>query len=70
MYFKGSDTGVSPTCNGAGRISTITMDITVESWSGSGATRSPSQLTAQYTVQAPASACSSLWNYFEATLTS
>ena len=70
MYFKGPDPGVSPLCNGATRISTITMDITVESWSGSGATRKPSQLTAQYTVQAPATTCNDLWNYFEATLTS
>ena len=46
------------------------MNITVESWSGTGATRRPQQLTAQYTVNAPASGCSELWNYFEATLTS
>jgi hypothetical protein len=69
MTFTGTDPGVIGPCDGVTTISTITMNITVLSWSGSGATRAPQQLTAQYTVAAPPTGSCSQW-YWEATLTS
>ena len=69
MSFTGPDPGVIGPCGGVTTISTITMNITVLSWSGSGATRAPQQLTAQYTVSAPPTGTCGQW-YWEATLTS
>ena len=69
MSFTGSDSGVARTCNGNPDPATITLNLTVASWSGSGATRKPQQLSGPYNVTAPATAGCSAW-HLQATLTS
>jgi hypothetical protein len=69
FFFTGPDSGVYGGCNGTPVISTITLNLTVVSWSGSGATRTPQQLSGPYNVTAPATGGCSAW-HLEATLTS
>ena len=75
LSFTGTDSGVVGNfCNGGGtasanRIATITLSLTVGSWSGSGATRRPQELSGPYDVYAPPSDGCPAW-HLEATLTS
>jgi len=66
--FTGTDSGVYG-CGSPPDPATITLNLTVVSWSGSGATRTPQQLSGPYNVTAPATAGCSAW-HLEATLTS
>ena len=64
--FTGTDSGVY----GCGSDpATITLNLTVVSWRGSGATRKPQQLSGPYNVTAQATGGCSAW-HLEATLTS
>jgi len=64
--FTGIDTGVYGCDHDP---STIQMNLTVVSWSGSGATRQPQQLSGPYDVTAAATSACSAWN-LQATLNS
>jgi hypothetical protein len=65
--FTGTDS-VPYACDNTPEPTTITLSLTVVSWSGSGATRTPQQLSGPYNVTAPATAGCSAW-HLEATLT-
>ena len=66
--FTGTDSGVYR-CGSSPVPATITLNLTVVSWSGSGATRKPQQLSGPYNLTAPATGVCSAW-HLEATLTS
>ena len=66
--FTGTDSGVYR-CDSSPVPTTITLNLTVVSWSGSGATRKPQQLSGPYNLTAPATGVCSAW-HLEATLTS
>jgi eukaryotic-like serine/threonine-protein kinase len=70
ISISGIDQGVASTCDGAPRNSTITLNLTVVSWTvGSDSVRRPKELSGPYNVTAPATGACVPW-HLEATMTS